>query len=105
VRVIRADPILHGFTHTYAGATLIGVLSVALGRPICQWLLGFWKPVPGEPFMNWLRGGEKIGWGAAAFGAFLGTYSHVLLDSIMHADMEPWTTLSGANALRGVVSI
>ncbi len=36
VRIIRGDAVLHGFTHTYFGATLIAITSVAIGRPVCQ---------------------------------------------------------------------
>lgn len=105
VRIIRGDALLHGFTHTYAGATLIGIASVLLGRPICQYLLGFWKPDPGAPFMSWLRGPAVISWPAAIASAFIGTYSHVFLDSVMHSDMQPLAPLSSANVLLHVVSV
>ena len=35
---------------------------------------------------------------------FVGTYSHVVLDSIMHSDMGPLFPLSASNQLLGVVS-
>ena len=38
-----------------------------------------------------------------AFGAFIGTYSHVLLDSLMHADMHPFVPFSDRNPLLGAV--
>jgi len=56
VRIIRGDGMLHTFTHTYLGATLIGLVSAVVGRPICQSLLNYWTPDPYSPFMNWLRG-------------------------------------------------
>ena len=31
IRILRNDPFLHGFTHTYLGATLVALVSVALG--------------------------------------------------------------------------
>lgn len=105
VRVIRNDFPLHGFVHTYLGATLIGLVSVVVGRPICQALLDRWTPDPRAGFETWLRGVRRISWPAAVAGAFAGTYSHVFLDSIMHADMEPLAPFSGANALLGVVSL
>ena len=105
VRIIRGDAVLHGFTHTYLGATLIAFASVVLGRPICQYLLNYWTPDPYSPFMNWLRGPTVISWHAAIAGAFTGTYSHVFLDSIMHSDMQPFAPFSEANGLLHVISV
>lgn len=97
VRIIRGDAGLHGFTHTYLGATLIGLASAVVGRPICQLFLNHWTPDPYSPFMNWLRGSKLISWPAAIAGAFVGTYSHVFLDSVMHSDMQPLAPLSEVN--------
>jgi hypothetical protein len=99
VRFLRDDPILHGVTHTYLGATGIAIISVLAGRPLCQFLLDRWKDDPKSPFMNWLRGPAKISWSAAVTGAFLGAYSHIILDSIMHSDMEPFWPVYKGNAL------
>jgi hypothetical protein len=105
VRIIRSDEVRHGFTHTYVGATLIAVASVVIGRPICQFFLNFWTPDPDESFLTWLRGPKVISWPAAIVGAFVGTYSHVFLDSVMHADMRPIAPWSDANALLHVISV
>jgi hypothetical protein len=104
VRMIRNDVVLHGFVHTYLGATLIGLVSVVVGRPVCQALLGRWAPDPRAAFETWLRGPERISRTAAVVGAFVGTYSHVFLDSIMHSDLQPLAPFSGANALLAIVS-
>ena len=37
--------------------------------------------------------------------AFAGSFTHVLLDSIMHADIEPWSPFSPVNELLGIVSV
>jgi membrane-bound metal-dependent hydrolase YbcI (DUF457 family) len=105
VRIIREDPVLHGFTHTYLGATVIAVLSAIIGRPVCQFLLDYWTIDPHSPFMNWLRGPSNISWTAAISGAGVGAYSHVLLDSIMHSDMQPLAPLSETNALLHLISV
>jgi len=47
----------------------------------------------------------SISWVAAITGAFIGVYSHVLLDSIMHADMRPFWPLSAKNGLFYVITI
>jgi len=105
VRIIRGDAVLHGFTHTYLGSTLIAIVSVVIGRPICQLLLNYWTHDPRSPFLRWLRGPKLISWPAAITGAFLGTYSHVFLDSIMHSDMRPLAPLSDANGLLHIISV
>jgi hypothetical protein len=105
VRIIRGDAVLHGFTHTYLSATLIALISVIVGRPICQRLLDYFIPDPNSPFLNWLRGPKTITWSAAIAGAVVGTYSHVFLDSIMHSDMRPFNPVSDANAVLHVISV
>ena len=105
IRILRNDPFLHGFTHTYLGATLVALVSVALGRPICQWLLDHWRPDPDSALLTGLRGSGRISWPAALWGAFLGTFTHVALDSIMHFDMAPFAPISSANPLLRFVSV
>ena len=95
---------LHGFTHTYLGATLVALMSVLVGRPVCQFLSSRWTPDPSFPLLS-LRGPKRISWPAAIAGAFVGTYSHVLLDSIMHSDMQPLAPWSHTNALLSVISV
>jgi membrane-bound metal-dependent hydrolase YbcI (DUF457 family) len=105
VRILRDDVVLRGFTHTYLGAALVGLVSMVLGRPVGQALLDRWAPDPRSSFESWLRGSNVISWPAAALGAFVGTYSHVLLDSVMHADLRPLAPFSEANVVLGVVSV
>ncbi|RPI47576.1 MAG: hypothetical protein EHM59_03895 [Betaproteobacteria bacterium] len=76
VAMIRGSAVLRGFTHTYMGATLIGLGSVIIGRPIYQFLLGHFRPDPRSPLLNRLFSDRKISWSAAITGAFVGTYSH-----------------------------
>jgi hypothetical protein len=105
VRIARGDGIVHGFTHTYLGATLVAVVSIVVGRPVCQLVLESVRPDPRSGLLTWLFGETRISWGAAAFGAFMGTYSHVLLDSVMHADMDPLAPWAQGNALLHCISV
>jgi hypothetical protein len=109
VGILRRDPHPHGFTDTYVGATLIALASVAIGRPVCQFFLNFWTPDDDtsfpSSFLRWLRGPQLISWPAAIAGAFVGTYSHVFLDSIMHADMHPLVPLSDSNPFLHMISV
>jgi len=105
VHLLRGEGILHGASHTLLGATLIGALSVVVGRPLCQLLLKLWTPDPEDaPFLNWLRGPGRITWTAAMASSFLGTYSHVLLDGTTHADVHPFAPFADENPLLGLVS-
>ena len=105
VRIVRGDAILHGFTHTYVGATVVALVSVVVGRPVGQFLLRYWNPDPSSPFLNWLPTPKVISWSAAIVGAFAGTYSHVFFDSIMHSDMRPFALFSEDNALLHVIGV
>ena len=86
---------LHGFTHTYIGAFLIGVISVLTGKYAAEY---------GLRFIN-LTSHLPISWPTTIISAFIGTFSHVLLDSIMHADMAPFAPLSENNLFFGLMTI
>jgi hypothetical protein len=104
IGLVRGSEVLHGWTHTYVGATVIAAIVLALGRPLCVVILRRWNGELLGLDLGWLKSQEHIGWTAAAAGAFVGTYSHVALDSLMHADMHPLSPFSAANALLGSVS-
>lgn len=86
---------LHGFSHTLVGAALIALLCGCLGKPI------------GESFLRLMREPHylPISWRVSFFSAFVGTYSHVFIDSIMHADVTPFWPFSPASPLHGIISI
>lgn len=88
---------LHGFTHTYVGSTLIAVFSAITGKYLSQWALVF--------FSNGAKRGINIRWWVAFLSAFIGSYSHVALDSIMHTDIEPLSPFSQSNELLGLISV
>ena len=81
---------LHGFSHTYLGASLLAVFSALSGKYLSEWVL-VWSGLA-LPRLS-------IAWWVAVLSAFIGSFSHVLLDSIMHADVQPWFPFSEANAL------
>lgn len=105
--ILRHEAIVHRFFHTYVGATLVGLAAVVLGRPVCQWLLWLalrlWHGKRQAPDAT--RAASRISLGAAVAGAFAGVYSHVVLDSIMHADIRPFAPFSQANPLFRVLSL
>jgi hypothetical protein len=84
--MLGADVALHGRSHTLLGALLIGAVAFATGKPVSDYVLR--------------RSGiahRPLTWTASATGAWIGTLSHVALDSIMHADVVPgWPWFAGS---------
>jgi hypothetical protein len=99
IRMIRGDSLLHGLSHTWLGALLIGLLVMAIGKPLGQWLLRLWNRIVSWRNYPALSLPIQISWLAAASGALLGTASHLLLDATMHGDMLPWHPFSSDNGL------
>jgi hypothetical protein len=99
VGIIRGSAELHGWTHTYVGATLIGAAVLLLARPLCIRIVRWWNAELERHRLDWLASSGAIGWGSAAAGAFIGTWSHVALDSIMHLDMVPLRPFAEGNRL------
>lgn len=99
VRILRGDEVIHGFSHTYVGALIIGLFSLLAGKPFCEWVVNIWNQLTGFKFLLWLQVQTRLSWFAATTGAFIGTFSHVLLDSIMHSDMHPLSPFSYENGL------
>ena len=90
---------LHGVMHTYLGATVVGVLSAAIGRPLCVRLKRAWNARMSPDLRQNLSLQDQITVPAALIGAFVGSYSHVFLDSLMHPDMTPLAPLALSNSM------
>jgi membrane-bound metal-dependent hydrolase YbcI (DUF457 family) len=89
---------LHGFSHTYLGATLLAVVSAVSGKYLSELALKLLT-------LSTVNRSINIGWRIAFFSAVLGTYSHVVLDSIMHADIQPYFPFAKGNHLLGWVDM
>jgi hypothetical protein len=87
-------PSLHGVTHNLAGALLVGTLAGAIGRPISERVLRGLR-IAHAPFT----------WTASFVAAYVGTFSHVALDALMHADMAPRWPLRDGNPWLGAISL
>lgn len=97
VAIVTGEGKLHGFTHTYVGSALIALFSAITGKYLSQWAL--------VVLSNGAQRGITIRWWVAFLSAFIGSYSHVILDSIMHTDIEPLSPFSQSNELLGLVSV
>lgn len=95
VRMLRGDAVLHGPTHTFLGATLVALLASAIGRPISHVALRWWN-ARRTAASSWRATCLPIAWHAVITGAFVGAWSHVLLDGIMHDDLRPLAPWSEA---------
>lgn len=96
--LVSGEGHLHGFTHTYIGATLLGILSALSGKYFSEIglrIIGISKTE--NPIV--------ISWRVASISAFIGTYSHVVLDSIMHGDVKPYYPFFLQNKLLGIISV
>ena len=94
----------HKFFHTFFGSTIVATFCAILGIPICEKVLEYWnKNLQNEKSLSklkWLATGTKITILSSVSGAFVGAYSHILLDSFMHIDVKPL-----GNNLLGIISI
>ena len=88
---------LHQFFHTYIGATLVALATLLLFLGCSAFARSFWLP-------NFLSG-SFCSLNKLPFGAIIGTYSHIVLDSIMHMDITPFAPFSDMNPLLRIVSL
>jgi membrane-bound metal-dependent hydrolase YbcI (DUF457 family) len=88
---------LHRFFHTFVGASLIAAATVGL-FVVARWL-ALRLRVPD------VFGWQRLGLLPVTLGAAAGSWSHVVLDSLMHRDMAPWAPFSQANPLLHAVSL
>ncbi len=93
----RPDGVLHGFFHTYIGVTLIAIvvalLLIKFRKPIDQ-LAAVFKVSQPKVSNKWIIA-----------SSLLAAWSHVLLDSFMHADLQPFWPATTANPFLRLLSI
>ncbi len=93
--LITGDGHLHGFTHTFVGATLIALFSALSGKYLSELGLKMIDiPTP-----------NGIAWWVAFLSAFIGSFSHVVLDGIMHHDVEPFFPFTKDNEFLGLMTV
>tara|TARA_R110002167_G_scaffold110234_5_gene280668 strand:+ start:1715 stop:2209 length:495 start_codon:yes stop_codon:yes gene_type:complete len=94
--LISGEGHLHVFFHTYIGATLLAIVAALSGQYLSQFGLWLLQVRPSIPV--------NIPWWVVFLSAFIGSFSHVLLDSIMHLDIQLFFPITLNNALLDVVS-
>ena len=96
---------LHKFFHTFFGVTLIAIFVGMFCRPICEFGLRVWNKTFRMEKLWCFRTQVKISKFAGWSGALIGAYSQLILDSIMHRDMSPFSPFSDYNGLQRIISV
>jgi hypothetical protein len=104
IGMVRNSHILHGPTHTVLGAMVIGFLVALVSPSICRPILRRYNQEVTVCKLRWLCEPPVPTRLAIWFGAFGGTLSHIVLDSLMHDDLRPFAPFSDANPLLHGVS-
>lgn len=84
--MLRGAGTLHGLTHTLPGALAIAVACLPF-KPLAEKLFGVAIPIR-----------------AALVGTLAGSFSHLLLDALVHSDIRPLWPFSDLDPLRGLMS-
>jgi len=96
--LISGEGHLHGFTHTYVGAIIIAIFAGLTGKYLSEL---------GLKILHISQQSRPISiiWLVVFLSAFIGSFSHVLLDSIMHSDVEPFFPFTLNNPFLEWISI
>lgn len=95
----RDNDVLHGPSHTLVGALLIALVAACASRWFAAPLLRRWNQELQHYRLLHLQEADSISWPVATGSAFFGTFSHLLLDGLMHSDMAPLAPLHDGNPL------
>lgn len=102
--LLTGDP-AHRQLHSYLGATVVVALGVWPGRMLAEAWLRWWNRQLNPAQARWLGTGVQITVPAALLGALLGGSSHIVLDSFMHPDMQPYWPWAVDNGLLQKISV
>ena len=81
-------------------------MCATFGKRWCEIAIGIWnEDSNGQAQTKWLTSEEKSSKISAWSGALIGAWSHLLLDSFMHADIKPLSPFSDANILLGTINL
>lgn len=104
-RLIRADDPIHGFFHTLLGAGVGGLVSASALALIVGGLsrLGCFLSRRSSPAPAALQAEGRLR--PALIGGLLGGLTHSLLDSLVYADVLPFSPWSRRNPFLGLVEM
>ncbi len=96
--LLTGEGYLHGFSHTFVGCALISVVAAVSGKYLGELGLRLLTNSLAWPTAD-------ISWRVSFISAFVGGFSHVLLDSIMHEDVQPFFPFIQDNVFLGLLSV
>lgn len=97
---------LHGFSHTYIGASLIAIIAALSGKYLSEFgCFILHKRQQKRQEKNSILIQWQVSWKITFISSFIGTFSHVFLDSIMHTDVEPFFPFSVENNLWAIINM
>lgn len=103
--LVRGTWPVHRFLHTYVGAALLAGVLVILGRPLLNWFSLKTRPHLNDELARFFQLDGRMNLIAASAGAFVGTLSHVALDSIMHSDIRPLAPFADTNSMLEAITL
>lgn len=103
--LISGDGHLHGFSHTFIGASIIALFSGATGKYIIDWVVTSKTVGLTERDKAFFHLTRKFKWRLVFTSAYIGTFSHVYLDAIMHSDVQPFFPINLDNPIWGMLSV
>ena len=86
---------LHGFFHTFAGATLLGLFVIAL-----VWIFRIHL----SKISKLLKVEQDYSLNSIVSGALIGVWVHIILDAFLYPEMHPFWPVKGNTLLLGVLS-
>jgi hypothetical protein len=102
--LVQGGSPLHRFWHSYSGATILAGVLTIVGKPASQWIKTVWNRIAIQCCDTALTVRVRTTWTASFTGAIIGAYSHILLDSLFHPDVESLQPWSANNPLYGVIA-
>lgn len=87
---------LHGFSHTYVGCSLLAIVAALSGKYLAEF---------GLKLLHISQSPITLSWWVSFLSAFIGCFSHVFLDSIMHADVQPFYPVALHNPFWRLISV
>lgn len=103
IGMLRDADVLHGYSHTLPGAVVIGLLATWVASWISGGLLRRWNREFRRLPMRWLQVPEGVSIQALLAGAWVGTFSHLVLDGLLHHDIRPLWPLASGNPFMGLI--
>jgi hypothetical protein len=72
IGMIRNADVLHGWSHSYVGATVIGILVTFIAPPLCRLILGRWNSELEHHGVGWLGSPPALAGYQPRLGRLLG---------------------------------